>query len=417
MNQATATVLSPLGMAKKIHSIPMIIGLALIFIGSIALYLAGEGVMDSQLTLPAMLVIGVLFGMTLYHAAFGFGRAYRRLMLYGDITGMRAQLVMLAIATLLFAPLFATEYLSDPEALVSPITMQLVIGAFLFGLSMQIADGCASGCLYEAGGGDSKMLITILGFIAGAFLATLHLEWWAELPELPFIQYEDGFSLVAEYGWFAAAAGQLLFIVILIGLLTYFGKSTPCKVRLEREEAHRGLTKEDRGWKTFFIGPWPIFIGAGALAVLNWLTTLVTGAPWGVVSAFSLWGAKISMFFGFSPDSAYWENRTELLENSIFLDTTSVVNMGVILGALLAAIWAKKFAPKASLAMKTFIITLVASIIMGYAARLAFGCNIGAFFSGVATFSLHAWIWLAAALPGVWIGAKLRPHLGLSNDD
>jgi uncharacterized membrane protein YedE/YeeE len=54
---------------------------------------------------------------------------------------------------------------------------------------------------------------------------------------------------------------------------------------------------------------------------------------------------------------------------------------------------------------------------MGYAARLAFGCNIGAFFSGVATFSLHGWIWLLAALPGVWIGARLRPYLGLSNDD
>jgi len=415
MSQANATVLSPFGMAKKIHSIPMIIGLALIFIGSLALYIIGEGVMDNQLTLPAMLVIGVLFGMTLYHAAFGFGRSYRRLMLYGDITGMRAQLVMLAIATLLFAPLFATGYLEDPEVLVSPVTMQMVIGAFVFGISMQIADGCASGCLYEAGGGDNKMLITILGFIAGAFLATMHLEWWAELPELPLIQFEDGFSLVAEFGWFAAAAGQLLFIVVLIGLLSYFGKSTPCRVRLEREEAHRGLSAKDRGWKTFFIGPWPIFIGAGALALLNWLTTLITGAPWGVVSAFSLWGAKISMFFGFTPDSAYWENRTELLENSVFLDSTSVVNMGVILGALLAAIWAKKFAPKATLAMKSFIITLVASIIMGYAARLAFGCNIGAFFSGVATFSLHGWVWLFAALPGVWIGARLRPYFGLAS--
>jgi uncharacterized membrane protein YedE/YeeE len=406
MNQATTTILSPLGMSKKIHSIPMLIGLVLLVLGSIALYIS-----SGEMTLPAMLIIGVLFGMTLYHASFGFGRSYRRLMLYGDITGMRAQLVMLAVATILFAPLFATEYLADPEAMVSPISMQMIIGAFVFGISMQIADGCASGCLYEMGGGDTKMVITVLGFIAGAFFATLHLEWWGELP----VFAEDGFSFVAEYGWFPAAAGQLAFIVLAIVLLTRFGKSTPCKVRLEREEAHRGLSAEDRGWKTFFIGPWPIFVGAGALAILNWLTTLITGAPWGVVSAFSLWGAKTSQFFGFTPEVEYWENRAELLENSVFMDTTSVVNMGVILGALLAAIWAKKFAPKASLPLKTFLATIIASIIMGYSARLAFGCNIGAFFSGVATFSLHGWIWLFAALPGVWIGAKLRPMFGLDS--
>jgi hypothetical protein len=46
-------------------------------------------------------------------------------------------------------------------------------------------------------------------------------------------------------------------------------------------------------------------------------------------------------------------------------------------------------------------------------ARIAFGCNIGAFFSGVASTSLHGWLWIAAALPGTWLGARLRPAFGL----
>ena len=37
---------------------------------------------------------------------------------------------------------------------------------------------------------------------------------------------------------------------------------------------------------------------------------------------------------------------------------------------------------------------------MGYGARLAFGCNIGALFSGIASGSLHGWLWMAAALAG-----------------
>lgn len=50
---------------------------------------------------------------------------------------------------------------------------------------------------------------------------------------------------------------------------------------------------------------------------------------------------------------------------------------------------------------------------MGYGARIAYGCNVGAFFSGIASTSLHGWLWIAAALPGSWVGLQLmRPILG-----
>ena len=50
---------------------------------------------------------------------------------------------------------------------------------------------------------------------------------------------------------------------------------------------------------------------------------------------------------------------------------------------------------------------------MGYGARLAYGCNIGAYFSGIASGSLHGWLWLLAALAGNAVGVKLRPRFGL----
>ncbi|TAN50447.1 MAG: hypothetical protein EPN19_14080 [Betaproteobacteria bacterium] len=43
---------------------------------------------------------------------------------------------------------------------------------------------------------------------------------------------------------------------------------------------------------------------------------------------------------------------------------------------------------------------------MGYRARIAYGCNVGAFFSGVASASLHGWLWIAAALPGSWFALR-----------
>ena len=53
-----------------------------------------------------------------------------------------------------------------------------------------------------------------------------------------------------------------------------------------------------------------------------------------------------------------------------------------------------------------------AGLAMGYASRLAFGCNVGAYFSGIATGSLHGWAWFGAAFLGSVLGVRARPALG-----
>ncbi|HEV3141066.1 MAG TPA: YeeE/YedE thiosulfate transporter family protein, partial [Vicinamibacterales bacterium] len=50
---------------------------------------------------------------------------------------------------------------------------------------------------------------------------------------------------------------------------------------------------------------------------------------------------------------------------------------------------------------------------LGYGARIAYGCNIGAFFSGIASGSVHGWIWFPCALAGNFAGTRLRPWFGL----
>jgi uncharacterized membrane protein YedE/YeeE len=52
--------------------------------------------------------------------------------------------------------------------------------------------------------------------------------------------------------------------------------------------------------------------------------------------------------------------------------------------------------------------------LLGYGARLAYGCNIGAYFSGIASGSLHGWCWVVAAFIGSIVGTRLRPLFGLS---
>src|SRR5438128_1873261 len=55
----------------------------------------------------ALFLVGAALGVVLYHAAFGFTAAFRALVTRGDGRGIRAQMLMLAVATVLFAPLLA----------------------------------------------------------------------------------------------------------------------------------------------------------------------------------------------------------------------------------------------------------------------------------------------------------------------
>ena len=54
-----------------------------------------------------------------------------------------------------------------------------------------------------------------------------------------------------------------------------------------------------------------------------------------------------------------------------------------------------------------------AGLVLGYSARLAFGCNVGAYFSGIASGSLHGWVWFACAFAGSMLGVRLRARVGL----
>jgi uncharacterized membrane protein YedE/YeeE len=152
------------------------------------------------------------------------------------------------------------------------------------------------------------------------------------------------------------------------------------------------------------------------LAGLNFATLALAGRPWGVTSAFALWGAKAAAALGVDVASwPYWQAAANkaALAAPVAADVTSVMDFGVIVGALAAAALAGRFAPTWRIPRKSLVAAIVGGILLGYGARLAFGCNIGAYFSGIASGSLHGWLWLAAAFAGNAVGTRLRPAFGL----
>jgi len=163
-------------------------------------------------------------------------------------------------------------------------------------------------------------------------------------------------------------------------------------------------------------GPWPLAAGAIGLAVVNIATLTIGGRPWGVTSAFALWGAKWFAALGIDVASwSYWAAPAQAvaLKSSVLMDVTSVMDFGIILGALLAAILAGRFAPVWTISGRSTAAAVIGGLLLGYGARIAYGCNIGAYFSGIASGSLHGWLWLVAAFIGNIAGTSLRPMFDL----
>ena len=104
-----------------------------------------------------------------------------------------------------------------------------------------------------------------------------------------------------------------------------------------------------------------------------------------------------------------WSFPKKALAGSVFENSTSLMIFGIIAGAMLAAGLAGRFRTKLPFSWRPVLAAALGGLAMGYGARLAFGCNIGAYFSGVASGSLHGWLWLVAALAGSYVGGRLRP--------
>jgi uncharacterized membrane protein YedE/YeeE len=349
--------------------------------------------------MAALLFIGAGLGFALLHGAFGFTAGWRNLVLHGDGRGFRAQLLVIGLAMLGFIPLINAYGPDGVVGAVAPVGTSLVVGSFMFGLGMQLGNGCGSGTLFTLGGGSARMLATLIFFIVGSVIGSIHLPWWLAQPGWNPVNLADTFGIVGTLALQGLALGALAWLTL-------------------RYQKSRGFNAPAETRGGLLSGPWPFVWAAVALAILDIATLLVAGHPWTITYGFALWGAKTAQAVGFDM-SAFefwqWSKGKTALENSLLADVTSVMNIGLILGAMLAAGLSGSFAKPLNASPRFLAAAVIGGLLMGYGARLSFGCNIGAFLGGIASGSLHGWIWFVCAFAGTMVGLKLRPHFGFAD--
>ena len=207
---------------------------------------------------------------------YGFASAWRRFLVADEVTGLAPHFLLIGLCAFVF--LAAPSLGLAAAGSVAPVSVSLVIGAFIFGIGMQLANGCESGVLFSFGGGSGWMMVAlpffVFGSLLGSFLLPSALEW--------------------------VSLGQM-----------------------------------------------PIAIAGNAVA------------------------------------------------------TTAINLVLIALGGGLFFLLARRRGE----AMPRWLIA---------AARLGFRCNIGAFLAGIASGSLHGWIWFVMAMAGSWFGIRARPSFGLA---
>ncbi len=359
--------------------------------------------------LAGVFLIGLMVGVTIQKSRFCFVACFRDPLLTGDTTLSRALVLSLGLATLGFS--LAAHYWDPSLKLVThPMGLHTLIGGVLFGVGMVLAGCCASGALVRTGEGSVAQFFALSGLVLGATWAASHLGWWHQVA----IKGSPVITLHKLYGWPAGLMVQLTALALVYYLLLVlearnFGyqglrpHAQPFKMQLPRKPLAEILES-----------PWSYEIGAVLLALLSVFSFLYQGRPWSITTGLAFWGARVLAYLEGAPqDWLFFANRQEVLAINLLAEPRTVMNIAIICGALLASALASELRLRKTRSYKYALAAFAGGMMMGYGARIASGCNIGALYNGIASTSLHGWAFAFFVLVGAYAGTRILIRLFL----
>ena len=168
--------------------------------------------------------------------------------------------------------------------------------------------------------------------------------------------------------------------------------------------------KDNKFYQKWLKDAWPYVTGAVLLSLFQVVIMVTSDNPWGVSGPFANWGAWLYQIIGGNVDKWYYfssPGAQATLKGGFLNDPGSMRNLGIIAGALLATLLASQFKFKKIKSVRQVIAAILGGLLMGYGARIGFGCNIGALYSGIASLSVSGWVFAIFLFLGAMVGSKL----------
>ncbi|MFT8318819.1 MAG: YeeE/YedE family protein [Sporolactobacillus sp.] len=334
------------------------------------------------------LVCGGLLGFVMQRGRFCLAGGFRDMYLAKDNRMFYALLIAIAIQSVGVYTLIQFG-LVQYTAGVFP-WLAVVIGAYVFGVGIVLAGGCATGTWYRAGEGLLGSWIALFGYMTmSAIMKTgvlLPFSTSLQSVQLPQNSIADTFGF---NHWILVALLVVITALILTSELRKPSVTVPSLRPRRRGISH--LLFEKR-WHPFFTA-----VLIGVIAILAWPLSEATGRMDGL---------------GITTPSA---NLLQLLvtNNLAFINWGVFLVLGIFLGAFIAAKASHEFRFRMPDA-KTGIRSFIGGLAMGFGASLAGGCTIGNGLVKTAMLTWQGWIALAFMILGTWTASYfvfVRPQV------
>ena len=150
--------------------------------------------------------------------------------------------------------------------------------------------------------------------------------------------------------------------------------------------------------------PGPVFAALGLLSAAYFA---ITGTVWAVTGEFTRLGGHVASWFGGDVHSWQYFQDVTPLQGSPIDRTDGWIVIAMLAGSAIAALAAGDFRWRIPRLRRRFAQATGGGVVAGFGARLAFGCNLAAMFTGIPQFSLHAWLFTLTTGIGTLLGVKI----------
>ncbi|MDA1062583.1 MAG: YeeE/YedE family protein [Chloroflexi bacterium] len=384
-----------------------------------AIYLVALGAGPSLATFFA---VGSAVGFTLQRARLCFVSAFRDLFMLHQGRTLRGLLVGLAVGTIGFAMVMGTIVPDafagrmPEDAHILPVGIATVAGGLLFGIGMVLAGGCVSGSLYRMGEGYVGSWVSMGGVMIGLYALNRTWNWWWDIS-----------ISTAPRVWFPSNIGYTGSIVLTFALLAaaYVAslwwerkQAFVANVTIRRAQPAPPASVGDdvrlvlRG---VFRREWSPLVGGVVLSMLN-ILLFIQYRPLGVVGEISRWsndlGAGVGVPVGVQKGLEGLAGcAAALAEGASWFTDGFMLNIGIVVGAFVAAVLAREFRLRVPRQPQRYIQSLGGGVIMGYGAGLGLGCTLGAFYSAIPSLALNGWVYALAMAGGALMSTRIIRRL------
>ncbi len=335
------------------------------------------------------LLVGVLFGFALQRGRFCMNSAFRDIILGRDFTLFKALSVAILVEMIGFSILaFAGIVNLAPKPLMWGAN---IVGGLIFGFGMVLAGGCASGITYRLGEGMMGALMAVLGFgLAAMMTATGLLKPISDyLQTTTKVMTADGKALtLANIFGLDLKFTMLILAIIIIVIWAALASRNKASAGYGSKANSLGEAIFKKGWKWL-----PTGIVVGLIGMLSFPLSAAAGRnyPLGIT------GGWANIF----QSLIKWQTVVEGNLKITALNWEGAEVLGIVLGALVAALIAGEFAIRAP-EPKILLQTFVGGLLMGFGAMTSGGCNIGHILSGVPQLSIGSIVGGLSIIAGGW---------------